>query len=443
MNERRPCDPATPEDRRSGAAGEEGPEQRVSRRGFVTGAVAAAAGLALPSSAAADRAAVRRGGPEPAVSVPVPAALPLDSYDPWIELDASAIHHNVREMSRLAGGTAILAVVKNNGYGLGDQVLGPLLAGFDEVAGIACVRVQEAVTMREAGVRKPILVMAEVTEDEAAELARLEVWPTYWLDDTAARVDRLARRMGRPIPAHLFIDTGMGREGMPHHRALPWLADLANRSSLRVDGTYQMFVHDLDYDREQLARFEALVAAARERGLPLGKLHASPTYEVFHLPEARFDMVRCSSGLLGLYPGGPGSRDMASLRPVFRMRARVTRVEQLRPGEGLSFRRPWVAERPTWIALLPVGHTDGYPASAAGSCDVLINGRIYPLVGGINSAHAYAALGDEKTAEVGDVATLIGPDDPAIDPATVAASTGTSYFQLITKLNSRLPRRLV
>ena len=137
---------------------------------------------------------------------------------------------------------------------------------------------------------------------------------------------------------------------------------------------------------------------------------------VSHVPEARFDRVGGAAGILGLYPPPEESRAMASLRPVFRMRARVVPVEQLRPGDSISFRRPWIAERPTWVALLPVGHTDGFPANAAGACHVLLNGRVLPLVGGINSAHAYVELGDEKLAEIGDVATLIGPDAPAIPP---------------------------
>jgi alanine racemase len=403
----------------------------ASRRDFLAAALAAGAGLAaLPA-------------PVRATDVRVtPSSVP-DSHDPWIEIDAAAVRHNLREMSRLAGGTPILAVVKNNAYGLGDRVIGPLLDGFDEVAGIACVRVQEAIDMREAGVRKPILVMAEVTDEETLALAEHDIMPCCWRDDTGPRMDRLAQRLGRPVAVHAFIDTGMGREGMPYHRALPWLEELARRPSVRIDGTCQMFVHELEFDREQLARFEALVARARAAGLELGVLHASPTFEVFHLPEARFDRVRCAAGILGLYPPPAESREMATLRPVFRMRARVVRVERLRPGDSISFRRPWIAERPTWIALLPVGHTDGFPANAAGACHVLLNGRVLPLAGGINSAHAYVELGDERLAEVGDVATLIGPDDPAIHPETVAAATSITPFQLITKLNGRLPRRLV
>jgi alanine racemase len=155
-------------------------------------------------------------------------------------------------------------------------------------------------------------------------------------------------------------------------------------------------------------------------------------------------MVRPGNALFGNYPGGEGVRDRAALRPVFRLRARVSRLEQVQPGESAGFRRGFMPDRPTWIALLPVGHTDGYPATAGGTCQVLIGGRLYPVVsGGVASAHTIVAIGDEPRVSIGDTATLIGGDDPAIDPAAVATATKVGYYAMITKFSALLPRRLV
>ena len=363
--------------------------------------------------------------------------------DPWIELDRAAWTHNVREAARLANGRPILAVVKNNGYGLGDRAVGPLLADMSQVGGIATVRVEEALALRGEGVTKPIVVMAEGSEDEIEELARHDVLPSVWLDDAPRRLQNVSRRLGRPVPVQLFVDTGMNREGMPYTRARRWIEELVQSEYVDVNGTYTMFTHDLDFDREQLARFEELLGWARGKNLPLGTLHASPTFELFHLPEAHYDMVRPGNALFGNYPGGEVARDMAELRPVFRLNTRVVRVEHLEPGDSAGFNRTFMPERATWVALLPIGRTDGYPSEANGTCEVLINGRLYPVGGGVNSAHTILDIGEEKTVEVGDVATLIGPDHPAVLPHTVAERTGLGFLRIIQGMNPRLPRRVV
>lgn len=297
--------------------------------------------------------------------------------------------------------------------------------------------------MRLAGVTKPIVVMAEASEAEITELVRHDVLPSVWLDDAPARLERASRKLGRPIPVHLFLDTGMNREGMPYLRARPWVEELARSRAVVIHGTYTMLTHDLDFDREQLVRFEEFLRWARGREVELGTIHAAPTVELFHLPEAHYDMVRPGNALFGNYPRGAGVRDMADLRPVCRLRTRVTRVELVEPGESAGFYRTLLVDRPTWVALLPIGRTDGYPTAAQGTCEVLIRGRLYPVRGGVHSAHTLLEIGEDKTVEVGDVATLVGPDHPAVHPHQVADRTGLSHLALIQGFNPRLPRRVV
>jgi len=406
----------------------------ISRRRFLAtsvvlaGAESAALAFAPPNpSQAAVR--LRPGGHE-------------SGYDPWLEVDGTAVANNVREVARLAGGRPILAVVKNNGYGLGDTLVGPLLASFPEIHGIACVRPSEALAIRKAGVQKPILIMSEVGEEEAVELVANRVTLSCWLDDSRARLERIAKRARKPVAVHLFLDTGLNREGMPYRRALPWIEDLARQRTLRIEGTYHMFVHEVEFDRVQHGRFLEITEAARSRGVKLGTLHAAPSFELFYLPESHLDMVRVANALFGNYPG-TDVRGHASLKPVFRLKARVARVEQLQSGESAGFRRAFVADSPTWVALLPIGHTDGYPITAAGTCQVQINGRLYPVVrGGVASAHTIVKIGVDKQVNVGDTATLIGGDALEVDPVTVAANVGLALQQMITKFNALLPRRL-
>ena len=405
----------------------------ISRRRFLALAagVSAVAATSTPTAAAQPHVMrLRPGGRD-------------DGFDPWIEVIADHFRHNSREVSRLAGGRPVLAVVKNNAYGIGDALVGPLLASCSEIGGIACVRPAEALAMRSAGVRKPILTMSEIGEEEAVELVRRDVTLSCWLEDSGDRLERVARKARREVPVHLYIDTGMNREGMPWRRALPWMEDIARRRSVRVDGTYQMFVHDLDFDRVQLQRFLDLIAQAKQRGLRPGLLHAAPTFELFRLPDSHLDMVRVGNALFGADPGAE-FRDRAQLKPVFRFKARVVRVERLEEGESAGFGRAFQPTQPISVALLPVGHTDGYPSTTGGVCEVLIKGRRYPVVtGGVASAHTIVDVGAEPEVRVGDEATLIGPDDLAILPHEVAARAKVGFYQMITKFSALLPRKLV
>ena len=404
----------------------------VTRRIFVGAALAGAAVWASRTRVVAQSAMVRlRPGGDDA------------GFDPWLEIIADHFRHNAKEVSRLAGGRPVLAVVKNNAYGMGDVLVGPLLDGCREIGGIACVRPAEALAMRRAGVKKTLLTMAESSEEESAELVRHGVTLSCWLDDAPERLQRVAKKAARQVPVHLFIDTGMNREGMPVRRALPWVESIAKLPGVRIDGTYQMFVHEMEFDRVQLARFKALLADAEARGIKPGVVHAAPTYELYRLPESHFDMVRVGNALFGASPG-PDVAQAVDLKPVFRLRARVARLEVVDPGESAGFGRAFKPSAPTRVAMLPVGHTDGYPASAGGRCEVLINGRLFPVVtGGVASAHTLVDVGMDAPVKVGDAATLIGPDAPAIAPIEVATRTGVGFYPLITKISALLPRRLV
>ncbi|GAA0465566.1 alanine racemase [Parasphingorhabdus litoris] len=413
------------------------------RRGFLAGMAACAGGALSAGSAnstvaprsksvisnAANISRLRKGGS-------------ANSNDPWVEIDAQAFRNNVREVSRMAGGTPIMAPVKNNAYGLGDTVVGPLLASMPEVSRLACVRVSEGLALRAAGVRKPILNMSEVTEEEIEELVLNDIEITCWLDDAGERLDRVAKRLGKPIPVHFFIDTGLNREGMPYDRALPWMQDLARRPSVKVAGIYTMFIHDIEHDKVQLMRFNRLIAEARKEDIPLGLVHASPSYTTFYLPEARFDSVRSATALFGLYPDA-NAVSMADLKYVWRLRARIVRLEQLQRGETVGFGPKYTVEKPTTLALLPVGSTDGYPSSAVNNCKVMIGDHLYPVVGSMSSAHTIVDVSEKPDVSIGDVATLVDPDHKEIEPRAVAKQAGIGHYSLMSRLNALLPRKLV
>jgi len=367
-----------------------------------------------------------------------------ERFDPWLEVDGAALRENVSTLSRLVQGRPILAVIKNNAYGLGLSTVASLLEPMPEIAGFAVVKVAAALALRDAGIRKPVLLMGLFSDEDGAELVAREIHLSLCSEDAAERVARATARAGRPARAHIYLDTGMSRMGVAYHRALPWLLEVTRLESVRIDGTFMGFTEDTDFDKEQLRRFTALAAEARTRGAILGPLHAASSHAVFSFPEAHLDLVRPGIALYGAYPSDAGTEsEIAELRPAFRLRARVVRVQRLRPGDSVSYGRNYVAETPTWIATLPVGHADGYPRAAVNGARVLIGGRLYPVIGAVSASHAIVELGGEATVAVGDVATLVGPDDPAIHPNALAVTMGISVYDVLMHLNCNLPKRVV
>ena len=393
-------------------------------------------------SAAAATAGLGALTPRPGlVAEPARAQQARRGSDPWIEVDTAALRANATSLGTLAGGRPILAVIKNNAYGLGTVEVARALDGHPSIAGFAVVKVSAALALRNAGIELPVLHMGATTPGEAMELVAADVRLSVFQDSDPMHLAGLAESFRKRIPVHVYVDTGMGRLGMPAHRALSWMRELAT-APVGIEGTFMGFTEEAEFDADQLARFQRLASEARASRLELGLLHAASSHGLFLRPEAHLDMVRPGLALYGAYPTGADS-SAAQLTPAFRLQARVARVELLREGDSVSYGRNWVAERQTWTATLPVGHADGYPRRAVEGCEVLIGGRLYPVVGAVSASHAIVVLGEQASVSVGDVATLVGSGDPAIHPNEVARRTGSSVYDVLMHLGQDLPRVVV
>lgn len=399
----------------------------ISRRRFLAASAALPAIALVKPESLADAVAERAGPGPPGLA-------------PWLEIDASALAHNARTVATLAGGRPIIAVVKNNAYGLGLDVAGPLLARMAEVRALAVVRPDEALTLRKAGVTKAILLMGPATEDELVELVRLDVIQSPYREAAPAVLSRVAQRAGRPVRVHLYIDTGMHRMGMPAAQAPAWVETLAETAGIRIEGAFTELTEDANYDRVQIERLRALQSAARAFRLPIETLHAASSDAIQRgHTDAFLDAVRPGLALYGGYVSNdmvPGGR----LRPAYRLRTRVIRVDHLPAGEGVSYHRRWTADQPTWTATLALGHVDGYPSGATRGCEVAAGGRLYPVIGTVSASHTIIALGNERTLNVGDEVTVVGGDSPALHPNEIARRSGSSEYNMFMHLSPSLVR---
>jgi alanine racemase len=365
-----------------------------------------------------------------------------DSFDPWVEVHAGNLAANVGAMSRHVGGRPILAVIKNNGYGGGVATIGRLLEKSPGVGGLAVVKMQEAIALRDAGVRAPVLMMGPFTARELDELAARGVTPMVYTD-IGADADALAAKRQAPLPIHVCVDTGIGRVGVPYRQASALIRSLAARRSTRLEGTMMTFAEDRSFDREQLERFQALCEELGGSGVNPGRRHAASSYALFQHTDSFLDMVRPGMAIYGIYPEQEFRADTRlALTPALALRCRVAYVKALEPGESAGYNRAYVAARRTWVATLPVGHADGWPRAAAKGARVRIGGRLYPVVASVSASHTIVEIGAARTVNAGDEATLFDWQDGS-RPEDVAAACGASVYDLTMHLNPLMPRLLV
>ena len=406
---------------------------KSSRRSFLE------TGLALP--------AILEASPSFAATSQTSEATSKDSsFDPWVEIHRENLRHNVQEISRRVASRPILAVVKNNGYGMGVTNVAQILEPQREIFGFAVVKLHEAITLRDAGIRKPILLLGPFDDRNLEDAVARGIAPmVYTLLGPA--LDKSAAKTQEPVPLHICIDTGIGRVGVPYRDAATLIRDLAGRKSVSIQGTMMTFTEDPDFDKEQLRRFHETCALLEKEGITLGRKHAASSFSLFQHPEAFLDMVRPGMAIYGIYSENEFRHtSIMDLRPAISLKARVIYVKKLRKGDSAGYNRAYLAKDDVWVATLPVGHADGWPRNAALTRDrgakVRINGDLYPVIASVSASHCIVEVGSEERVRIGDVATFFDWQ-PGSRPEDVSESCGASVYDLTMHLNPLLPRRVI
>ena len=369
-------------------------------------------------------------------------ALGDSSFDPWLEINPRHLAQNVTEVARVAGDRPILAVIKNNGYGLGVVNVARVFAPLPQVAGLAVIKLQEALAIRDAGLTAPLLLMGPFEERDLNEMHRRSIMPMVYTPIGDA-LERVARSAGKPMRIHVCVDTGLGRVGVPFREATALIRDLSRRRGIVIDGTMMTFTEDKAFDQEQLRRFNTLAAEWRSLGLATGRRHAASSYTLFQHDNAGLDMIRPGMALFGVYPE-PKFRSLnrMTLRPAAALRARVVLVKRLAAGDSAGYNRAYIAKTDTWLATLPVGHADGWPRVAAKGAKVRIGERYYPVIASVSASHTLVEIGPDAAVRIGDVATLWDWEEGS-RPEDVAMASGASVYDLLMHLGGHLPRRVL
>ena len=324
-------------------------------------------------------------------------------------LDVGAVRANARTLSRALDGAELWAVVKADGYGHGASDVAR--AALEGGATALCVAsVAEALELRAGLPEARIIVLGPTADDDVARA-------------NAARLELVAAdgRVPEGVPVHLKLDTGMGRWG---------LSELAapGRNVLGLMSHFACSDSDPVFTKLQIERFHAATAA--HTGLTR---HLANSAGALAYPESRFDAARCGIALYGISPFGDDAT-ARGLVPALRWESQLALVRRLAVGESTGYGRMFIADRETWIGIVPVGYADGFRRDLTGT-EVVVSGERCRAVGTV-SMDAFAVELPRELA-IGEPVSILGEGVSAAEHARVA---GTIAYEIVTGLRTGEPR---
>lgn len=347
-------------------------------------------------------------------------------------IDLAAMRHNYALAQQLSGGGKALAVVKANAYGHGIIDVAKALEPLVPALGVACI--EEAIELRNAGIKVPILLLeGAFTADEIVVAAEQDFW--LMLTNQQQLTELLAANITKPIKIWLKIDTGMHRLGIAPQETADFYHQLVGCNNVNevVIATHFASADDLDSDftNQQLDVFNQ---ATNSIAAPASLANSAG---LLGWPSAGRDWSRPGFMLYGNTPFSQAHVEADKLQHVMTLKSAVIAVRDVPVGDTVGYANTWVAERPSKIATIAIGYGDGYPRHAPNGTPVLIKGQRVGLAGRVSMDMISIDVTDVEDVQLGDEVILWGA---ALTANEVASHAGTIGYELMTRMPECTPR---
>lgn len=366
-------------------------------------------------------------------------------YRVYAEINLDAIVKNVDNLMALTKeNTGALAVVKADGYGHGDVAVAKAVA--QKVTGYAVATLDEAVNLRENGVKKPILVLGYVDPYEFDILVSHEITATVFDVETAQLLADAARVQKKQAHCHIKVDTGMRRIGLePDENGIAIVKQITALKELSADGIFTHFAASDEADKtsaeHQFKLFTDFTGRLEKEGIHFTYRHCANSAAVIDMPQVDLDMVRLGIAMYGMYPSDEVKKEKVELFPALDLKSHVTMVKEIPAGEKVSYGGTFTTTRTTKLATVSVGYGDGYPRALSSKGYVLVRGQKAPIVGRVCMDQMMVDVTDIENVTRADIVTLIGKDgDAEITVEEIAALAGTFNYEFVCDLGKRIPR---
>lgn len=359
----------------------------------------------------------------------------------WVDIDLDALFLNFEKIREVVGkNVKITAVLKQFAYGHGLIPVARKLykAGIDSF-GVGSI--DEAIVLREDGYRGKIIFLSTVSKSLASYFVRYGITPILVDENFALELNNQAQKVNKIIPAHIKVDTGMGRLGFYPEQIPSFLERIKELKNIFLEGIcthLPVADTDLNFTSNQLSAFRRLIDHLKKEGLNFKYCHCANSLGIVKYPNSYFNMVRPGLILYGVRPirNLPGE-----FKPVLSLKSRIIFIKEVPSGKTVGYGADFTAASKTKIATVSVGYADGYPWALSNKAKVLIKGKLFNIAGRVCMDHIMVDLGSAEDIQVEDTVTLIGRDqDKEITVEDLASWAGTIPYEIVTCIGRNLPR---
>ena len=363
----------------------------------------------------------------------------------WVEIDLSALAHNVRSIKAwLSPKTKLMAVVKADAYGHGAvTVAQTALANGADCLAIATLA--EGVELRQAGIDASILILGAINAvEDIKAVAAWELEPTICNVEQALAFDATLATLGKSLNVHLKIDTGMSRLGTNWQAAVPFARLVQTLPHLRIESVYSHLATADEADRTtmnlQQRRFAQAIAQLQAIDIVPPQIHLANSAATLGDRTTHYDLVRVGLALYGLYPAGY-LRQQLELKPVLEVKAKITQVKTIPSGEGVSYGRQFVTNDTTKVAVVGIGYADGVPRNLSNQLQAIVKGKLVSQIGAITMDQLMLDVNNLSDVKPGDIVTIIGQQGHLrITADDWANKLYTISWEILCGFKHRLPR---
>lgn len=366
----------------------------------------------------------------------------------YVTVNLDAIVSNMRHMkANLAEQTKVMGVIKTDGYGHGAVPIARQLENLDFVFGYAVATPEEAGLLRRAGIKKPILILGYTFPYCYEKLVEEQIRPAVFRYDALSALGETAARIGKTLPVHIKVDTGMNRIGIrPDETGLAFVQKALETPGITVEGIFTHFARADETDKtaakQQLVKFQNFCKEIQEKlGVRIPIQHCSNSAGIVEMRDANMDMVRAGITLYGLWPSDEVRQDIVELTPALSWYTHISYIKEVEPGNAVSYGGTYTVEKPMRIATIPVGYGDGYPRGLSNKGYVLINGKRASILGRVCMDQFMVDVTQIPEAKEGALVTLIGRDgEEQITMEELGDLSGRFNYELACDIGKRIPR---